>query len=73
MVRIEFLGPIARASIDIEANSLKDVALYLQQDGELSVWLDKLAIAVNDTMVCDLDHILKDGDKISLLPPVCGG
>ncbi len=73
MVRIEFLGPIAKTSIDIEASSLKDVALYLQQDSELSVWLDKLAIAVNDTMVCDLDHILKDGDKISLLPPVCGG
>ncbi|MBN2721554.1 MAG: MoaD/ThiS family protein [Campylobacterales bacterium] len=73
MVRIEFLGPIAKASIDIEANSLRDVALYLQQDIQLSVWLDKLAIAVNDTMVCDLDHVLKDGDKISLLPPVCGG
>jgi molybdopterin synthase sulfur carrier subunit len=73
LVRIEFLGPIAKASIEIEASSLKDVALYLQQDSQLSVWLDKLAIAVNDTMVCDLDHILKDGDKISLLPPVCGG
>lgn len=73
MVRIEFLGPIAKASINIEANSLRDVALYLQEDSELSVWLDKLAIAVNDTMVCDLDHALKDGDKISLLPPVCGG
>ena len=73
MVRIEFLGPIAKASINIEANSLRDVALYLQEDSELSVWLDKLAIAVNDTMVCNLDYILKDGDKISLLPPVCGG
>jgi len=73
LVRIEFLGPIAKASIDIEANSLRDVALYLQEDNSLSVWLDKLAIAVNDTMVCDLDHVLKDGDKISLLPPVCGG
>jgi len=73
LVRIEFLGPIAKASIHIEANSLRDVALYLQEDSELSVWLDKLAIAVNDTMVCDLDYVLKDGDKISLLPPVCGG
>ncbi len=73
MVRIEFLGPIARAGIDIEANSLKDVALYLQQDSGLSEWLDKLAIAVNDTMVCDLNYVLKDGDRISLLPPVCGG
>jgi len=73
LVRIEFLGPIAKASIEIEAGSLKDVALYLQQDSQLSAWLEKLAIAVNDTMVCDLGHILKDGDKISLLPPVCGG
>ncbi|MDD5405364.1 MAG: MoaD/ThiS family protein [Sulfurovaceae bacterium] len=73
MVKIEFLGPIARASIDIEASSLKDVALYLQQDSELTIWLDKSAIAVNDIMVCDLNHTLKDGDKISLLPPVCGG
>ena len=73
MVKIEFLGPIAKASISIEANSLRDVALYLQEDSGLSAWLDKLAIAVNDTMVCDLDHPLKDGDKVSLLPPVCGG
>jgi sulfur-carrier protein len=73
LVKIEFLGPIARASIDIEANSLRDVALYLQQESQLAVWLDKLAIAVNDAMVCDLDYILKDGDKVSLLPPVCGG
>jgi molybdopterin synthase sulfur carrier subunit len=73
MITIEFLGPIAQKNRTIKADSLQDVANFLQQDVELSLWLESVAIAVNDKLVSDLDTPLNDGDKVSLLPPVCGG
>ncbi|MBN2768516.1 MAG: MoaD/ThiS family protein [Campylobacterales bacterium] len=73
MITIEFLGPIAQESITIEASSLRDVAKFLQQDSKLSSWLDSLAIAINDKLTDNLDAPLNDGDRVSLLPPVCGG
>ncbi len=73
MVRIEFLGPIQKPAIEMEAASLAEVAKTLQQDPELKPWLDNSAVAVNDTLVSGLETPLKDGDKVSLLPPVCGG
>ena len=73
MVRVEFLGPIGKAPVEIEAKTLADVAEKLKADGALREWLPKCAVALNDTMVSDLNTPLKDGDKISILPPVCGG
>ncbi len=73
MIKIEFLGPIGREPMEMEASSLKDVAKKLKDDKELASWLDKCAVALNDTMVNDLNTSLKDGDKVSILPPVCGG
>jgi len=73
MVKIEFLGPISREPLEIEANSLEDVAKALQEIAEVSGWLDKCAVAVNDNMTNDLSTKLKDGDRVSILPPVCGG
>jgi len=73
MITIEFLGPIAQEDITIEANSLQDVANFLQKDPKLSPWLDSLAIAINDKLADSLDAPLNDGDRVSLLPPVCGG
>jgi len=73
MVKIEFLGPIDKASIEIEAVTLADVSRKLKEDSVLADWLDKCAVALNDTMVNDLSTALKDGDKVSILPPVCGG
>lgn len=73
MITIEFLGPIAQEDITIEANSLQDVADFLQKDPKLSSWLDSLAIAINDKLTDSLDAPLNDGDRVSLLPPVCGG
>jgi sulfur-carrier protein len=73
MITIEFLGPIAQEDITIEANSLQDVADFLQKDSKLSPWLDSLAIAINDKLTDSLDAPLNDGDRVSLLPPVCGG
>ncbi|MFK5974878.1 MAG: MoaD/ThiS family protein [Sulfurovum sp.] len=73
MIRVEFLGPIGKEPIDIEASSLADVSQKLKQDESLSLWLDKCAVALNDSMVNDLSIELKDGDRVSILPPVCGG
>ena len=73
MVDIEFLGPIDRKNISLDVSTLDEVSLKLQNDKELSDWLEKCAIAVNDEIVFNRDIKLKDGDKISLLPPVCGG
>lgn len=73
MVKIEFLGPIQKEALELEIKNLKELAIILQDDKELSEWLKTSAVAVNDTLVSSLDTEVKDGDKVSLLPPVCGG
>ena len=73
MVRVEFLGPIQKEALELDINNLNELALILQEDKEMSEWLQNSAVAVNDTLVSSLEAPLKDGDKISLLPPVCGG
>ncbi len=73
MVRIEFLGPIQKPAVEMEASTLAEVAEALRADETLKAWLKNSAVAVNDTLVSGLDVALKDGDKVSLLPPVCGG
>lgn len=73
MIKVEFLGPIQKDSLEIQAQTLHDVADALKDDAEVSDWLKSCAVAVNDTLVKSLDTVLKDGDKVSLLPPVCGG
>ena len=73
MVEIEFLGPINRKNISLDVSTLDEVSKKLQNDKELSGWLEKCAIAINDEIVFDKNVNLNNGDKISLLPPVCGG
>lgn len=73
MVRVEFLGPIEKEPLELEIKNLSELAAILQKDAELGEWLENSAVAVNDAIVSSLDCELKDGDKISLLPPVCGG
>ncbi|MFT7880670.1 MAG: MoaD/ThiS family protein [Sulfurimonas sp.] len=73
MIKVEFLGPIGKAPIEIEAKTLADVSAKLKEDEAVSPWLSKCAVAVNDTMVNDLNLELKEGDRVSILPPVCGG
>lgn len=73
MVKVEFLGPIGKEVVEMEATTLADVSMQLKEDASLIQWLDKCAVALNDTMVNDLATELKDGDRISILPPVCGG
>ena len=73
MVKVEFLGPIGKAPMEMEASTLADVSAQLKEDDSLIQWLDKCAVALNDTMVNDLTIALKEGDRVSILPPVCGG
>ncbi|MFP4331674.1 MAG: MoaD/ThiS family protein [Campylobacterales bacterium] len=73
MVEVEFLGPIGKESMRIDASTLSDVKELLKQESDLEEWLPNSAIALNDKIVDSLEIELKDGDRISLLPPVCGG
>jgi len=57
----------------MDAATLADVAEKLKEDGTVKEWLPKCAVALNDTMVSDLSTPLKEGDRVSILPPVCGG
>lgn len=73
MVKIEFLGPIKKDSIELDVKDLKQLSEQLKKDPSLCQWLENSAVAVNDIIVKDKNLQLNDGDKISLLPPVCGG
>jgi molybdopterin synthase sulfur carrier subunit len=73
MVTVEFLGPIGREPAEIEAASLEELSVILAEDETLKPWLKNSAVAVNDEMVSNRSHPLKAGDRITLLPPVCGG
>ena len=73
MAKIEFLGPLGRPSIEVDSSNLQELKNYFKDDAELQNWLGICAVAVNDTLVCNLDMPISQEDKISLLPPVCGG
>ena len=73
MVEIEFLGPIKMHNLKLEAANLSEVKEKLGEYAQLKEWLKICAVAVNDEIASSLDAALKDGDKISILPPVCGG
>ena len=73
MVRVEFLGPISKEPQELDISNLSELAQVLQEDASLKEWLECSAVAVNDKLVATKEYPLKDGDKISLLPPVCGG
>ncbi|AJC88798.1 TPA: molybdopterin synthase, small subunit [Campylobacter lari] len=73
MVKVEFLGPINKESLELNVSNLKELKAILRQDESLKEWLELCAVALNDEMVFDDETTLKDGDKICLLPPVCGG
>lgn len=73
MAKVEFLGPLARPSIEVDISNLKELKTLFKDDNELQEWLGICAVAINDTLVCSLDVPLSKDDKISLLPPVCGG
>lgn len=73
MVKVEFLGPINKDSLELDINNLSQLSEILKNDEQVSTWLETCAVAINDTLVSTKDVNLEDGDRISLLPPVCGG
>lgn len=73
MVKVEFLGPINKNDVEVEISNLSELESILKNDDEVSTWLKTCAVAINDTLVSKKDVNLSDGDKVSLLPPVCGG
>lgn len=73
MVEVEFMGPIARESLRLEVSNLKDLKAILSNDASLNEWLKICAVALNDKIIFSLETPLKSGDKVTLLPPVCGG
>ncbi len=73
MVEIEFLGPIGVDSIKLDIKTLEELSIYMSNNEKLKKWAKNSAVAINDTIVTDANYELKDGDKVSILPPVCGG
>lgn len=72
-VKVEFLGPIGLEAKDFDVANLEELRVELQKIEALSEWLKLSAVALNDEIVEDLSTPLKDGDRLVLLPPVCGG
>ncbi|WP_291953357.1 MoaD/ThiS family protein [Campylobacter sp.] len=73
MIEVKFLGPINKENIKVDVRNLKELKFLLQKDESLKEWLELCAIALNDEIITDENINFKDGDKICLLPPVCGG
>ena len=73
MVTVEFLGPIQKQPLQVEITNLDELSAILRTDPPMEDWLSNCAIAINDTLIQDKGVVLKNGDRISLLPPVCGG
>ena len=73
MVKVEFLGPIGKEPMELDVKDLTELSNELKKDSSLLMWLENSAVAINDVIVKEESIQLKDGDKISLLPPVCGG
>jgi len=73
MVTIEFLGPIGKEPLILDITNLNELSEILKKDDSLSIWLKNSACAINDVLTDDQNAPLKDGDKVTMLPPVCGG
>ena len=73
MIKVEFLGPIQKEPLELDIKNLNELASVLQEDSTLKEWLENSAVAVNDNLISSRDFELKDGDRVALLPPVCGG
>ncbi|MCZ6103119.1 MoaD/ThiS family protein [Campylobacter ureolyticus] len=73
MIRVEFLGPIKNDDLEIKASNLAELKEILNKDESLKEWLEISAVAINDEIINSLNKELKNGDKVSILPPVCGG
>lgn len=73
MVTVEFMGPLQRKDQVFDVSNLFELSMKLKEDESVVEWLKVCAIALNGNIVKDKNMTLKDNDKITLLPPVCGG
>lgn len=73
MVTVEFLGPIGKKPLSLDISNLNQLSEILKQDDSLSMWLKNSACAINDILTDDKNAPLQAGDKVTMLPPVCGG
>lgn len=73
MVKINFLGPINKNSIELDVKNILELKNELLKFEDLKEWLEISAIAINDNFIDSLDISLQDNDVVSILPPVCGG
>ena len=73
MITVEFLGPIGIAPMPMEVTTFDELSEQLMKSEEIAFWLPVCAVAINDTLIHDRSTPLCDGDRVSLLPPVCGG
>ena len=73
MITVDFLGPIGKEPLKLNITNLSELSDILKKDDELSIWLKNSACAINDVLTNDKNAPLQDGDKVTMLPPVCGG
>ncbi|MGI0406707.1 MoaD/ThiS family protein [Helicobacter himalayensis] len=74
MIRVEFLGPLSNEGVlDLEVTTMEELKEKLSQNPNLTKWLEICAVAVNDAIIKDSKYVFQDGDKVVILPPVCGG
>lgn len=73
MITVEFLGPIGLNPLQIDVATFEELSAHLRKNEEIAFWLPVCAVAINDTLITDRSISLNNGDRISLLPPVCGG
>ncbi|MDT3328622.1 MoaD/ThiS family protein, partial [Campylobacter coli] len=64
---------VNKENLELKVKNLKELKEILQKDESLKEWLELCAVSLNDEIIFDENTKLKDGDKIALLPPVCGG
>lgn len=72
-ITVEFLGPIEQSIKIVQADTLQELSNILKKDTNVGQWLETSAIAVNDKIIKNINFKLSQNDKVSILPPVCGG
>ncbi len=73
MVSVEFMGPIGVEKKTFDVKNLNELKAVLKEMPEVAKWLDISAIAINEVIANNIDQELKSGDRVVILPPVCGG
>ncbi len=68
---VKFMGPLSREDKELEVDTVLELKEALKREIG-SEWIKTVAIAVNDKLISKLDAV-KDGDVLTILPPVCGG